>query len=189
VTLLDQPKLMTTEELEALPDDGTERWLIDGELRERDMTKRARGHSRIEANFCGELHAWNKRQPEPRGEVLVGEAGVRLRKDPDTTVGIDVAYISAETAALNTRDDRIVDGIPLLVIEVLSPSDKTDDIEEKVESYLACGVPHVWIASARLKSVIAHRRGAPLQAFDINQTISAEPHLPGLRITLKDIFS
>ena len=30
--------LMTTEELLALPDDGIDRWLIAGELRERPMT-------------------------------------------------------------------------------------------------------------------------------------------------------
>ena len=39
--------LMTTEELLALPEDGTDRWLIAGELRERPMTKRNRFHSRV----------------------------------------------------------------------------------------------------------------------------------------------
>ena len=35
---------MTTEEMLALPDNGMERWLIDGELRERPMTVRNRFH-------------------------------------------------------------------------------------------------------------------------------------------------
>ena len=46
--------LMTTEELLALPDDGVERWLIRGELREKHpppegppMTVRNRFHSRV----------------------------------------------------------------------------------------------------------------------------------------------
>ena len=39
--------LMTTEELLALPEDDVERWLIDGELRERPMTVRNRFHSRV----------------------------------------------------------------------------------------------------------------------------------------------
>jgi hypothetical protein len=38
--------LMTTEELLAIPEDGTDRWLIAGELRERPMTRRNRFHSR-----------------------------------------------------------------------------------------------------------------------------------------------
>ena len=46
--------LMTTEELLAMPDDGVERWLIRGELREKrppeggpPMTVRNRYHSRV----------------------------------------------------------------------------------------------------------------------------------------------
>src|SRR3712207_6163922 len=100
MTVAAQPQRMTTEQLLALPDDGRERWLIRGELREGgegEVTGRSGDHSRIEANICGELHAWLKIRPAARGEVLVGEAGVRLRQDPDTTVGIDVAYISHAT--------------------------------------------------------------------------------------------
>ena len=85
-----EPQLLTTEQLLAMPDDGKERWLIHGELREKVMTRRNRGHSRLEAVIAKLLGVWNDQQPPPRGEVLVGEAGVRLRRNPDTTVGIDV---------------------------------------------------------------------------------------------------
>src|SRR5829696_2645871 len=91
--------LMTTEELLALPQADVERQLIRGELREKRITRRNRRHSRTEANLAYFLGHWLRQQPEPRGEVLDGEAGFRLRRDPDTTVGIDVAYISAELSA------------------------------------------------------------------------------------------
>ena len=95
--------LMTTEELLAIPEDGTDRWLIAGELRERPMTKRNRFHSRTMARVTRFLDSWLDDQPEPRGQVLVGEAGVILGHDPDTTVGIDVTYISAEVMAETDR--------------------------------------------------------------------------------------
>src|SRR5438034_5214322 len=91
--------LITTEQLMAMPEDGKDRWLINGELREKEMTRRNRDHSRIEARIVYILLSWNDAQPEPRGEVLVGEAGIRLRKNPDTTVGVDVAYVAPESAA------------------------------------------------------------------------------------------
>src|SRR5438876_636663 len=119
-----ESQLLTTEQLLAMPEDGKERWLINGELRQKEMTRRNRGHSRVEANIAGLLVAWNRQQPAPRGEVLVGEAGVRLRRNPDTSVGVDVAYLSAETAQANTDDKSFVEGAPLLVVEILSPSDK-----------------------------------------------------------------
>ena len=36
------------------------------------------------------LEGWLERQPEPRGQILAGEAGIILRRDPDTMVGVDV---------------------------------------------------------------------------------------------------
>src|SRR5438270_9622952 len=83
----------TTEELLEMPQNGTERWLIRGQLRERTMTVRNRWHSRIMVCVAHVLENWRERQPEPRGSVLCGEAGCRLRRDPDSTVGIDVVYI------------------------------------------------------------------------------------------------
>src|SRR5262245_13029287 len=97
-------RLMTTEELFAMPDDGMERWLIRGELREKPKTYRNRWHSRVEARIAHLLWEWVERQPRPRGQVLSGEAGCRLRRDPDSTLGIDVMYISAELAAQNPKD-------------------------------------------------------------------------------------
>ena len=98
--------LMTTEELLALPDDGTERWLIEGRLQERPMTFRGQLESRVVARVSKFLANWLDTQPEPRGEILTGDVGFRLRKDPDTTVGIDVAYVSAEVLARQTDDAR-----------------------------------------------------------------------------------
>ncbi len=43
------PSLMTTEQMLALPEDGVERELIRGQLREKPMTRRSRRHSRTEA--------------------------------------------------------------------------------------------------------------------------------------------
>jgi len=71
-------RLMTTEELLALPEDGTDRWLIAGELRERPagelrerpMTVRNRFHSRVTIRVGKSLDNWLDEQPEPRGQVL-----------------------------------------------------------------------------------------------------------------------
>ena len=189
MTVAAQPDLLTTEQLDEMPEDGKDRWLIRGELREKEMTRRNRGHSRIEAKIGYLLRRWTETQPEPRGEVLVGEAGVRLRKDPDTTVGVDVAYISAETADANPHEHRIVDGVPVLVVEILSPSDKQEEIEEKVASYLECGVKLVWVVSPRFRTITVHRGDAEPQLFNVTQTLSGEPHLPGFQVPVRDVFS
>jgi Uma2 family endonuclease len=188
MSTMTQPVLVTTEELLALPDDGMERWLIRGELREKPMTKRNRWHARVEARIAHLLLSWLEQQPEPRGEVLSGEAGIRLRRNPDTTFGIDVIYVSAELAARNPADTTLIDGPPVLAVEVLSPSDTEEEINEKVEELLQGGVALVWLVDTHFETVQVFRPGAPPEMFNVRQELSAEPHLPGFRVRVAQIF-
>ena len=70
---------VTTEALLAFPDNGMERWLVRGELKEKPMTVRNRLHGKVMASLTARLKNWRDSQPEPRGDVLCGEAGVRSR--------------------------------------------------------------------------------------------------------------
>jgi Uma2 family endonuclease len=162
--------LMTTEELLALPEDGTERWLIAGELRERPMTRRNRFHSRSMTRTARFLDVWLDKQPEPRGQVLAGEAGVILSHDPDTTVGADVIYVSAEVMTRQNEDSTLIDGAPVLVVEILSPNDTVEDIREKVIEYLRAGVALVWILNPYDRTVTVHRPGAEPELFNAGKS-------------------
>ena len=105
--------LMTLEEFLALPDDGIERNLFYGVLREypeKTVTRRNRRHSRVEANIVYLLKSWLSRRPVPRGEVHSGEVGCFLRRDPDVTVGIDVAYFGAEVIARCADSTTMIEG-------------------------------------------------------------------------------
>lgn len=185
-------RLMTTEELLALPDDGVERWLINGVLYEKrgePMTKRNRTRSAILIRIGQLLSNWLDQQPPPRGEVLGGEAGCRLSRDPDSTVGIDVVYISAELLAKQPADTTLIEGVPTLVVEVLSPNDTVEEITDKVGSYLTAGVPLVWVVHPKFRTVTVHKPNEEPELFNVHQELSGEPHLPGLRLRVASIFS
>jgi len=182
------PSRMTTEDLLALPPDGMERWLIRGQLREKPMTVRNRVHSRITTLVAKFLDNWLDEQPEPRGQVLSGEAGVRLRRDPDTTVGIDVVYVSAEVMERASPDTKLVDGVPVLAVEILSPSDAQEEINEKVDTYLGAGVALVWVIDPHHRTVEIFRPTAEPELVNAQQELSAEPELPGFRVAVARLF-
>ncbi len=179
---------MTAEELLALPDDGMERWLIAGELRERPMTVRNRFHSRTMICVGTELELWRRQQPPPRGQVLGGEAGVRLSRDPETMVGVDVVYVSADVIVRQTQETTLIDGVPTLAVEILSPKDTIEEIHEKVMVYQSAGVPLVWVLNPYSRMVTVHRPDAEPESFNIHQELSGEPHLPGFRIPVIRLF-
>jgi len=179
---------MTTEEMLALPENGMERWLIAGELRERPMTVRNRFHSRVMIRVGKFLDNWLDEQPSPRGQVLGGEAGVRLSHDPETTVGIDVVYVSAEVVIRQTGETSLIDGVPTLAVEILSPNDTVEEIHEKMTTYRLAGVPLVWLLNPYYHTVTVHRLDAEPELFNIHQELSAEPHLPGFRVPVAQLF-
>jgi Uma2 family endonuclease len=179
---------ITTEQLLAMPEDGMDRELIRGELRERPMTKRNRFHTYAVARLTRFLDEWLDSQPEPRGEVHAGEVGTILRRDPDTTVGIDVAYFSADLIARQTTETTMIDGPPVLAIEVLSPSDKLENVHEKVSEYLNAGVTLVWTVDTNFQTVQVHQQNAAPEMFNREHSISGGEVLPGLDIAVADIF-
>jgi Uma2 family endonuclease len=182
-------KLMTSDELFALPPSKkVDRWLFRGELRESKVTKRNPNHSGATANLTGMLVSWLRTQERPRGKVYAGEACFRIRKDPDTNVGIDIALASSEQAAATKKKASFVDGPPLLAVEVLSPYDKQKEIHEAIEEYLSCGVRVVWIANPANDTVTIYRPGAEPVLFNRVQELSGDPELPGFRCQVAEIF-
>ncbi|CAA9371689.1 MAG: hypothetical protein AVDCRST_MAG64-172 [uncultured Phycisphaerae bacterium] len=188
MTLAAEPKLLTTEDLLAIPEDGIERWLINGELREGGVTRRRYKHSRVTPRIAYQLLNWLGTQPQPRGDVLDGDAGFRLRENPATTVGIDVAYIDAELAARGADEAGVLRGVPVIAAEVLSPTDEHEDVVEKIETYLDCGVRIVWIVDPDLQTVTVYRPDRMPELFNVSQSLDAEPHLPGFGVAVADFF-
>jgi Uma2 family endonuclease len=179
---------MTTEELLALPENGMDRWLIDGELREKPMTIRNRFHSSVMARVAAILLFWLDQQPQPRGQVYCGECGVRLRRDPDLTVGVDVVYVPPEVVTVQSDQTTIVDGVPTVIVEILSPSDTVEEINEKIAAYRAAGVPHVWVVDPYLRTVVVHRPDKLPVLFNTTQEITAEPQLPKFKVAVSRMF-
>ncbi len=182
------PESLTAEEfLELLRDEPeNETWeLINGELRKRPMTTRSRKHSRTISFVDRLIGRWFDNQTTMEGEIAAGEARCRLRRDPHTIVGIDLALFAGEEF-----DDSVsyYDGPPVLAVEILSPSDTHEAVVEKTLLYLDCGVKQVWIIDPDHQTVTIHRPAREPEFFTISETLTAEPDLPGFSCPVKSLF-
>jgi Uma2 family endonuclease len=182
-------RLMTSEDLFALrPSKKVDRWLFRGELRESKVTKRNPNHSGAVMALGRILGIWAIADPASRGKVHGAEAYFRIRTDPDTNVGIDVALASPAQVAATTKKSSFIDGPPLLAVEVLSPYDKQREIDEAIEEYLACGVRVVWIVDPFDDTVTVYRPGHEPVLFNRTQELVGDPELPGFRCRVAEIF-
>ena len=62
------------------------------------------------------------------------------------------------------------------------------EVNEKVDQYLEAGVKLVWVVDPHFRTIAVYRPDAEPALFNVNQEISAEPHLPGLHVKVAEVF-
>jgi Uma2 family endonuclease len=145
---------------------------IDGETRERNMGEMP--HATIQAffSYLFRLNAanWNIRVlPEQR--VQTSAKHYRIA---------DVCIVRRATPM-----EPIVRTAPLLCIEILSRDDRMSEIQERVEDYLAMGVPAVWVIDPRRRRAYAAMPSGALEPATAELTIAGTE----IRIPVPDIFA
>lgn len=189
MSIAPSPPLMTLAEFLELPDRGKERMLIRGVLWERKMTVRNPWHSSLVARIAALLVIWLRQQSKVTGDVVSGDAGFRLTKNPDSFVGIDVAFVAKDMPLYRQGKKVVFDGPPILAVEVLSPSDQQADIDAKIDEYLAANVPLIWIVNPHRQLITAYRTGSEPQVYSGTTTITADPYLPGFAFAVAELFA
>jgi Uma2 family endonuclease len=76
-------------------------------------------------------------------------------------------------------------GTALLVI---SHHDEFGEITEKMEEYLAAGVPLVWVIDPENEIAYVHRKDGSVTKFKRDDELSGEDVLNGFRCKLADLF-
>jgi Uma2 family endonuclease len=84
------------------------------------------------------------------GEVLEAPVGVRL-PGHSTPVLPDALYIHADQ--LHIIGKQYVEGVPDLIVEILSPGNWFYDRRDKLELYQEAGVAEYWIVDPRTRTV------------------------------------
>ena len=107
-----------------------------------------------------------------------------LAQDPPTLRIPDVSYLSQERIQ-QASSDGYVPGGPELAVEVVSPSESAEDLQEKVEQYLASGSQVVYPKTRTIHVFPQAAASAPLGEDDLLE----EPHLfPGWSIPVTELF-
>lgn len=77
---------------------------------------------------------------------------------------------------------------PDLALEVISPSDKADDVQTKLIEYLRAGVRLVWFAYTPTKTIWAYRPDGTARVYFETDTLTGEDVLPGFAVPVAELF-
>ena len=159
----------------AIPTDGKRYELIDGQVHVTPAPSPT--HQRLVGNLFVMLRAHFSHP----AEVFVSPIDVILTShdvvQPDLVVVANPAQVSG----------RGIEGAPLLVIEVLSPTTTVYDPTTKSQRYAALGIPHYWIVDLEGRTLECFRRHEAayhlVGAFGADGALTL-PDFPGLRLDL-----
>ena len=177
-------KLLTADDLLRLDGQGVRGELIRGVLCETMPT--GHEHGKIVVNLTVLLGTFVR--PRKLGTLTASDSGVWLERDPDTVREPDIAYFSAEKIPLDARVTGYAQAVPDLVVEVVSPSNSRQEINDKALMWLRYGVGLVWVLHPDTRTVDAHREGHRVLTLTENDTLDGMDVLPGFICAVKDIF-
>lgn len=179
-------KLLTAEELYDLPDDGFHRYeLVDGEL--ITLSPNNERHAEVTAQIGRLLGNWVWQHS--LGRVLNGDPGFILQRGPDTVRAPDVCFISHGRRRPSGRPRGFRQATPDLVVEVISPSDRPAEVAAKTTAWLAAGARLVWNVYPDVEEVVVFRPDAAPRTYTHEETVDAEPVLPGFSVAVAEIFA
>jgi Uma2 family endonuclease len=160
--------------------------IIDGEV--YMMPSPARIHQEISMELSRQFGNFLTGKP---CKVYAAPFDVRLfpKEDlSDTTVVVPDVLVVCDQSKL---DDRGGIGAPDLIIEILSPSNRSHDTIRKFRKYLAAGVREYWIVNPEQKTVDVHILDSGRYVTTLYEAENDVPVtvLPGCTIKLRDVFA
>jgi Uma2 family endonuclease len=126
------------------------------------------------------------------GEV-VGEMLFRLplREDASRNRRPDLAYVSfarwPADRPMPARGDAW-DVVPDLAVEVISPTNLTQETVQKVQEYFQAGVRLVWIVFPLERLVYAYESPRQIRVLAAGDTLSGGDVLPGFELPIDRLF-
>lgn len=141
------------ERWDELPNDGNRYEIIDGVL------YLSTAPSLFHQWISGQLQRLFYRQIDERGLGLTFDAPVGLFMPGCDLVQPDVMVLRIADQALIL--EQRAETIPLLLVEILSPSNSQHDLSTKRQAYARAGVPEYWVIRPQERDLLLHSEPEP----------------------------
>jgi Uma2 family endonuclease len=175
--------LITGEELLAMGDIGPCE-LIDGRI--VPLSPTGGRHGIIESRLASTLSFFV--QQHNLGWVLTGEVGIYIRHNPDRVRGADIVLLSRERWP-EGPSEGFLEGTPDLIVEIISPNDRWQEVRQKIAKYFSIGVRWVWIVEPENRAVLVFRASRDFQPFGAEDTLVGEGMLEGFTLPVASLFT
>jgi Uma2 family endonuclease len=122
-----------------------------------------------------------------KGYACSNDTGIIWEGDPDVVRGPDLIYYE-ENCRYRDSNPRFSEEVPQLVVEVLSPNDRPNQVTRRVTQFLGWGVRLAWVVDPEDQTVSVYRPGAVPEVLDATQELTGDGVLPDFRCSVAEFF-
>jgi Uma2 family endonuclease len=121
---------------------------------------------------------------------VFGETIFRIDQSKNLQRRPDVAFVSHARWPAQRRAPKVAvwDMVPDLAIEVVSPSNTADHVQEKIHEYFQAGVSRVWVVYPGQQEVYVYATATQVQIVPLGQDLDGGELVPGFRLPLTVLF-
>lgn len=121
------------------------------------------------------------------GYICTNDTGLIVARTPATVRGPDLVLFLEPKAHRDLKAAWIEDR-PSLVVEVISPSDRSSQIQKRLAQYLDRGIPMIWIVDPVDRNVSVHRPNENHKFLEEDDELTGNGVLPDFRCKVADLF-
>ena len=178
-----ETKLITADELLAMPRDGNRYELVRGVLIKKMPT--GEHHGVVVALTA--YHITQYAFSSGHGQTRTGEPGYMLDRHPDTVRAPDVAWYSTDNLP-PPGTQGFPDIVPDLVVEVKSPSNSNPEMAAKARMWLSYGAKMALILDPQTETVIKHKPDLAPITLTADDILDGDEVLPGFSCPVRSFF-
>lgn len=121
------------------------------------------------------------------GEVVAGDPGFWIARNPDTVRAPDVAFVAADRVPAG-RVRGFLEHAPTIAVEVVSPNDRPREVLAKVNQWLEAGTSLVWTIDPQRGLAHVYRADGTQATVSEDGSLEGEDVLPGFVMPMVTVF-
>ena len=119
---------------------------------------------------------------------MTGEVGIYTQRDPDRVRGADIVFLS-NARSPEEPSPGFLGSAPDLVAEIVSSSDRWQDVQQKMEEYFSIGVEQVWIVEPENRLVVVYSSPTAATRYSEEEVLLGTGAVEGFQLALSDLFA
>ena len=144
------------------------------------------GGGRRNSGINAQLWLWN--QQAQLGEVFDSSTGFKLPNGADRSLDASWITLAKWNALTPEQQERFLPLCPDFVIELRSPSDSLQSLQDKMQEYIDNGTRLGWLINRQNRQVEIYRQGREKEVLSDPATLSGEDVLPGFVLNLELVW-